>query len=80
MIEIKLFNYRKETQRKHTGRHLGASLTDMGLLLRILIVLEEYKFSLKGDILSSPKILEFIKIILLFFYPCLDESLMEFKD
>lgn len=71
VIEIELFNNRKETQRKHTRRHLGASLTDMGLLLRILIVLEEYKFSLKGDILSSPKILVFIKIIFLFFFPVL---------
>lgn len=41
VIEIELFNNRKETQRKHTRKHLGASSTDMGFLFRILIVLEE---------------------------------------
>lgn len=52
----------------------------MGLLLRILIVLEEYNFFLKGDILSFPKILVFIKIIFLFYFSFLDDSLMDFKD
>lgn len=80
VIETELFNNRQETWRKHTRRHLRASSTNMGLLLRILIVLEEYNFSLKGDILSFPKILVFIKIIFLFYFSFLDDSRMDFKD
>lgn len=67
MIEIELFNNRKETQRKHTRRHLRASSTDIGLLLRILIVLEEYNIShIREAILSSPKKVIFFKIVFLF--------------
>lgn len=67
VIEIELLNNRQETQRKHTRRHLGASSTDMGLLLRILIVLEEYNISLTREtLLSFPKkIFIFLKMITL---------------
>lgn len=55
VIEIEVFNNRQEIQRKHTRKHLGASSTDMSLLLRMLIVLEEYISLIKETFLSSPK-------------------------
>lgn len=56
VIEIKLFKSRQEMQSKHKGRHIEASLEDIDLLFRILVVLQECDISLtKGKTCVFPK-------------------------